>query len=583
MPETPYTLVTDEAGLAACLEDVERRQVVGLDTETTGLDPFTTRVRLVQLATRERVYVIDCFAFPALSNPRLVAVLEAERPVKVLHNAKFDGRMLDHHARVRLRGIFDTYLASQIVSAGLSLGGNSLKAVAERHLGVTLDKAEQLSDWSGELTRSQLEYAAEDARLMLPLREKLVEQIRALGLIETAKIEFDCVVSVARMENAGIYVDRARWLALCDVVDRAHKVLRDELSAEFAAASSQMTLFGESNINLDSPTQVQDALHKLGIPVEGTRAFQLQAFAREHPIVARLLEYRGVSKQLTSYGRSLLEHIHPVTGRVHPSFIQIGAPSGRFACQEPSVQQIPNSPEYRDCIRAPEGRRLVIADYSQIELRILADWSQDTALLKAFVSGEDLHRVTASQMFNVPLEEVSKKQRSAAKALNYGLLYGLGAQGLAYRTDATVPEAEQLIRKYFAAYRGVERWLREAGDVAVRQRESRTRSGRLVRYEFDPADRSQTSATVRVGKNVPIQGTSADIAKRAMALLDESLVGLDARLVNSIHDELVVECAADVAEEARARLEHAMVAGGREYIKSVPVVVDSVIAESWIK
>jgi DNA polymerase-1 len=579
-----YELVTTAQGLETCLEEVARQQVVGFDTETTGLDPFTSRVRLLQFATPERVWIVDCFAFEALEHPRLRAVLEAERPVKVVHNAKFDARMLDRHASgVRMRGIFDSYLASQVVSAGASGVSHSLKSAVERYLKVEVDKSKQLSDWSGELSESQLAYAAEDARLMLPLRERLVEQIRKLGLVEVSKLEFDCAPSVARMENAGIFIDRTRWEALCETVDKAHKLLKQDLMRLFASAMEQMTLFGEVEINLDSPVQIQQALHRLGIPVEGTRAFQLQPFARDHEVVGKLLEYRGVAKQMTSYGRAMLEHIHPVTGRIHPSFIQIGAPSGRFACMDPSVQQIPNSPEYRDCVRAPEGRRLVIADYSQIELRILADWSQDTALLKAFQSGEDLHRVTASQMFNVPLEEVSKKQRSAAKSLNFGLLYGMGAQGLANRIETTTVEAEQLMRKYFAAYRGVERWLRESGERAVREREARTRSGRLVRFDFDENDRGQVAGIVRLGKNVPVQGSSADIIKRAMTLLDEALVEIDARLVNSVHDELVVECAADVADEARERVEHCMEAAGRDYIKSIPVVVESVVAESWIK
>lgn len=582
MSGRPYTLVTDAPALGACLEALGRQPVIGLDTETTGLDPFRSRVRLVQFATPDEVFVVDCFAIPALEDPGVAGLLEAERPIKVLHNAKFDARMLHHHAGIRLRGVFDTFLASQLVATGALGMSHSLKAVADRLLGVTIDKGERLSDWSGELSSSQVAYAAGDARVLLPLRAKLVEKIRELGLAEVAKIEFDCAPVVARMENAGIYIDPVRWRALCELTERAHGVLRDRLMEDFAGAVPQMSLFGRAEINLDSPQQVEDALHRLGIPVTGTRAGELQHFAH-HDIVARLLEYRTVAKQLTSYGRAMLDHIHPVTGRVHPHFIQIGAPSGRFACMDPSVQQIPNAPEYRDCVRAPEGRMLVVADYSQIELRILADWSQDTALLKAFQSGEDLHRVTASQMFNVPLSEVSKSQRSAAKSLNFGLLYGMGAQGLAGRIESTQIEAERLIHKYFSAYKGVERWLREAGERAVRERESRTRSGRLVRYEFDENDRAQVAGIARLGKNVPIQGTSADITKLAMIGLDAALAGTDARLVNTIHDELVVECAADVAGATRDTVERAMASAGHEYIKSIPVVVETSVSEAWNK
>lgn len=582
MSARPYTLVTDSAALGDCLETLRRQPLIGLDTETTGLDPFTSRVRLVQFSTPDDVFVIDCFAFEALADPGLVELLEQPRPIKILHNVKFDARMLERHAGVRLRGVFDTFLASQLVAAGAHGIGHSLRAVVERHLGETIDKSQQLSDWSGELSREQIAYAADDVRILLPLRARLVELIRELGLIGVAKIEFECAPVVARMENAGIYIDRARWETQCEATERAHAILHDRLMEDFADAVPQMTLFGKAEINLDSPTQVQDALNRLGIPVDGTRASELQHFAK-HAIVARLLEYRTVAKQLTSYGRAMLEHIHPITGRIHPQFIQIGATSGRFACMDPSVQQIPNAPEYRDCVRAPEGRTLVVADYSQIELRILADWSQDTVLMKAFQSGEDLHRVTASQMFGVPLADVSKAERTAAKALNFGLMYGMGAQGLAMRIESTVAEAERLVHKYFSAYRGVERWLREAGEQAVRDRESRTRSGRLVRYAFDDGDRSQTAGIARLGKNVPIQGTSADITKVAMIELDAALKGTDAKLVNTIHDELVVECDESIAEDTRDAVERTMTWAGQQFIKSIPVVVETMVSPAWNK
>lgn len=583
MKASPWTLIADTRGLEICLDDLERQTLLGFDTETTGLDPYRSEIRLLQFATPDHVYVVDCFAVRALAHPRLVRLLEAERPIKILHNAKFDARMLDHHTGIRMHGVFDCYLASHVIAAGKQGLSHSLKAVAERWLGRAVDKSEQRSDWSAELSQSQLEYAAEDARLMLEIRERMIPDIRREGLIHVAKIEFDCAPVVARMENAGIYIDRERWLALCDVNEQAHRLIKLDLMRDFASAMQQMTLFGEAEINLDSPHQVQDALNRLGIPVEGTRAAQLQPYADPFPIVAKLLEYRTVAKQLTSYGRAMLDRIHPVTGRIHPSFIQMGAPSGRFACMDPSVQQIPNSPEYRECVRAAEGRRLVIADYSQIELRILADWSQDTALLKAFQSGEDLHKVTASQMFNVPLGEVSKLQRSAAKSLNFGLLYGMGAQGLAARIGSTLRDAEHLIRKYFAAYRGVETWLHEAGESAVRDRQSRTRAGRLVRYDFDEHDRAQVGGIVRLGKNVPIQGTSADITKRAMMLLDESLVGYNASIINTVHDELVVECDEDITDEIKERTERAMIAAGREFIKSIPVVVEAAAGQAWMK
>src|SRR6185436_8450139 len=343
-------------------------------------------------------------------------------------------------------------------------------------------------------------------------------------------------------------------------LERAHAILSDELRRELAAGVPQLTLFGEPpNINLDSPTQVVDALANMGIKVEGTRSWQLQPMATEHQAIEKLLEYRSVQKLLSSYGLGLLEHINPVTRRIHADFRQLGATGGRMSCSDPNLQQVPHTVEYRSCFRAPQGRKLVIADYSQIELRILADWSQDTALVKALLSGEDLHCVTASQMFGIPLEQVSKNQRAAAKQLNYGIMYGLGAPGLAARIDCSAEVAEGLIRKYFAAYSGVASFLREAADRAIKEREARTRSGRLITFTFDAGDRAQVAANQRLGKNAPIQGSSADIIKRALGLLYDGLKPFDARIVNCVHDEIVVEVAEGQAEACAATVEREMV------------------------
>ena len=583
MSKNDYTLVTTDDALEEAVRNISTEKIIGIDTETTGLDPFQSRVRLLQVATPERAFVIDLFRIDALNHPLLRELLSATVPTKALHNAKFDVKMLLHHFGLELRGIFDTLLASQIIGAGRSEGGHGLAAVTDRHLGETVDKAMQLSNWAGELTDIQYEYAAKDAALMLPLSEKLAAKLDELGVAEVAKLEFECVLPVAAIELAGVAIDADCWRRLVADVERAHQALSVELKRELSAGIPQLTLFDEPNINLDSPAQIVDTLNRMGIKVEGTRSWQLQPLAKEHTAVAKLLEYRSVQKSLTSYGLSLLEHIHPVTGRIHADFRQIGATGGRMSCSDPNIQQVPHTPEYRNCFRAPEGSKLCIADYSQIELRILADWSQDTALVKALLSGEDLHCVTASQMFNIPLEQVSRDQRAAAKQLNYGIMYGLGAPGLAARIDCPNEEADQLIRKYFAAYSGVAAFLREAADRAVTDRENRTRSGRLISFTFDANDRSQVAATQRLGKNSIIQGSSADIIKRALARLYDALKSLDAQIINCIHDEIVVEVVAGQAEECAAIVEREMVEAAREFISSVPVTVDIHISDAWIK
>jgi len=326
-------------------------------------------------------------------------------------------------------------------------------------------------------------------------------------------------------------------------------------------------------------------LGRLGIPVpDSTGNWKLQPLAAEYPVVGTLLEYRTVQKALTSYGQNMIELINPVTGRLHADFRQIGAPTGRFACTNPNIQQVPHAIEYRRCFSGhPEGRKLVIADYSQIELRILAEFSADRGFIQAFNSGADLHRVTAAQVFNIAADQVSREQRDFAKRLNFGVVYGIGAQRFSIMTGLRVPEAESVLRRYFATYQGLDAYLREAANRAVRERQARTASGRLVRFRFDEQDRQQISMTQRNGKNTPIQGTSADILKRALRLLRDELRDTSAQIVNIIHDEVVVETDAGEAQEIAARVERAMCAAGEEFLQTVPVKVETEIADEWVK
>ncbi len=530
--ETLYKIVKTEEELRAACEELSRYPSIGFDTETTSLDPYDGRVRLVQLSKPEGfTYVIDLDAFAsgdmrrAESLEPLRRLLRAQTPVKIAHNAKFDSKWIRHHLGIELGGefdsatcerreverggLFDTLLASQIVSAGDTEDRHNLQMVVERYLGETMDKSAQLSDWSGELSETQLEYAARDAAVLSPLREKLVERIKADSLGRVAQLEFECVVPIAEVELAGVFLDAACWREQIAVVQKKRAILAEELQAMLAEGSTQGLLFANAraDINLDSHTQVMAALKRLGIELpDSTRNWKLQPLAAKHEQIAKLLEYRTVQKSLTSYGENILSEINPKTGRIHASFHQIGAPTGRMACTNPNVQQVPHAVEYRRCFRAPEGRKLVIADYSQIELRILADFTGDEGFINAFNSGADLHRVTAAQVFNVPLEEVTSDQRSFAKRLNFGVVYGIGAQRFSMMTGLSQTESEDLLRRYFATYRALDTWLREAALRALRERTARTASGRVARFNFDPADKQAASLAQRNGKNTPVQG-----------------------------------------------------------------------------
>ena len=481
--------------------------------------------------------------------------------------------------------VYDTYLASILIAAGEGDRRHGLADVVQFFLGRTLDKSEQVSDWAAaELSHSQIEYAAKDAAIMPEVREKLEERIVAEGLTGVLKLENECVMPIAQMELNGFYLDEPRWREQLEKVKILQKKAADELQDLLSAGVAQGSLFGRSEINLDSQAQVTDALLNLGVPVpETTRAWQLQPLAEKYPVVAKLLEYRGVAKALSSFGENILEFIEPQTGRIHADFRQIGAPTGRFSCSNPNLQQIPHEAEYRRCFVAPDGRKLVIADYSQIELRILADFSEDKNFIDAFVGGQDFHATTAAQVFGIAAEDVTADQRSFAKRLNFGVVYGIGASRFALMTGLTQTDAENTMRKYFATYPRMDEWLRMAAKNVVTERVARTASGRMAKFGFDQNDRQQVASAQRYAKNMPIQGTSADILKRALRLLHDDIRDTSGRLVNIVHDEIVVECDTAEAETVSAKLESAMRTAGAEYVKRVPINVDVHIADEWTK
>ena len=590
---TAYKLITSAEELRRAVDDLQTRNAIGLDTETTDLDPYLSRLRLIQLATGDAVYIIDVNHFAEgdmkLSDALapLRRLLTSPRPIKIAHNAKFDAKFIKHNLGVDIVGLFDTLLASQLVSAGDIEERHGLEAIAGRYLNEAVDKTERLSNWEFELSESQLQYAARDAAVLLPLREKLIDRIKALSLIQCAQLEFECVMPVVDLELTGFYMNKERWLEQLAIVEKKRGEVANELQEMLGEGVAQASLFGppRANINLDSQQQVTEALTRLGIPLpDSTRNWKLQPLAAQYPVVEKLLEYRTMQKALTSYGQNMIEFISPKTGRLHADFRQIGAPTGRFACTNPNIQQVPHAVEYRRCFMGyPEARRLVIADYSQIELRILAEFSGDESFINAFRSGADLHKVTAAQVFNVSQDQVTKEQRDFAKRLNFGVVYGIGAQRFSMMTGLGQTESEDVLRKYFATYRKLDSYLKESANRAVSEKQARTASGRLVKFNYDPSDRQQVSMTQRNGKNAPIQGTSADILKRALRLLSDELRDTSAQIVNIIHDEIVVEVNESEAHDVAQKVERVMVAAGEDYLATVPVKVESQVASEWTK
>src|SRR5437879_2984720 len=318
---TQYQLVTNPEELRRAVGDLSNRSTIGLDTETTDLDPYLARLRLIQLASPDGVYIIDLnhFADGDMKRGEALAPLRqlfsAPRPIKIAHNAKFDAKFLKHNLGVDIVGLFDTLLASQLVSAGDIEERHGLNAIAGRYLNEAVDKTERLSNWEFELSESQLQYAARDAAVLIPLREKLIDRIKSLGLIQCAQLEFECVMPVVDLELTGFYMNKVRWLEQLAIVEERRAELANELQEMLGEGVAQASLFGppRANINLDSQQQVTEALNRLGIPLpDSTRNWKLQPLAAQYPVVAKLLEYRTMQMALTSYGQNMIELINPM-------------------------------------------------------------------------------------------------------------------------------------------------------------------------------------------------------------------------------------------------------------------------------
>jgi len=501
--------------------------------------------------------------------------------VTITGNSKFDYQFLKELHGISVAPVFDTMLAAQLLDGGRQGAAYGLDAVAERYLDEAPDKSEQRSDWSGKLSGRQLGYAARDAAVLLPLREKLLEALEAEELVRVSKIEFAAVSSIAEMELAGVKLDVGRWKEL----EKTVRVRRDEaaiaLEAHFPEPEGVLPLEGLGpRLNLNSPQQITDAFRSIGVELADTKVWTLLKV--DHPAAKDLLRYRELQKKLGTYLETYPKFIHPKTGRIHASFLQCRVPTGRLACANPNIQQIPHEEEFRRCFVAEDGHTFVIADYSQIELRILAEVSGDPAFVDAFQKGEDLHSLTAATMYGVPMEEVTKDQRSDAKRINFGLMYGRGAKSLSAQLGTDEARGRQLIDEYFSNYPKVQRFLQRTANRATRDRTLRTLAGRVRKFGNDPVE-DDRGAMRREAMNYPIQGSSADIAKLALAYMRRDLEGLDARLVNSIHDEFVVECREDLAGEVSEKMRGAMTKAGERILEKVPVEVEVTVSREWTK
>ncbi len=594
-----YDLVLDQTALDGWLERLRTADLFAFDTETTSLNYLDARIVGVSFAVNpcEAAYVPLAHDYPGAPDQlnreqvleRLRPLLEDPARPKLGQHLKYDSHVLTNHD-ITLRGIqHDTLLESYVLD---STARHDMDSLAERHLKLrTIHFEDVAGKGAKQLTFNQVAleqagpYAAEDADVTLRLHRCLWPRLERESELKRLyeELEIPLIGVLARMERIGVRVDAAAL--------RRHS---GELAKRLWELEQQAHDLAGERFNLGSPKQLQAILfERMGLPAgkktatgqSSTAEDVLQELALSYPLPKVVLEHRTLSKLKSTYTDRLPEQIHPRTGRVHTSYHQAVASTGRLSSSDPNLQNIP--------IRTPEGRRIrqafvpepgwvmLAADYSQIELRIMAHLSGDEGLLRAFATGADVHRATAAEVFGVALENVSADQRRSAKAINFGLIYGMSPFGLAQQLGIERGAAKAYVDRYFARYPGVKAYMEDTRRQAAERGYVETVFGRRLYLPDIRARNAQLrQAAERAAINAPMQGTAADIIKRAMLAVDRWLQesAFPARMLMQVHDELVFEVAGDAVTEAGERIRAAMVAAAE---LRVPLEVDIGVGANW--
>ncbi|MHC8389429.1 DNA polymerase I [Pseudomonas sp. MDT2-39-1] len=607
--ELKYTTILTQADFDLWLKKLNDAKLIAFDTETTGIDAQQAQLVGLSFAVQanEAAYIPLTHSYMGVPDQldrdtvlrALKPILEDPNKLKVGQHAKFDMNILancaiggDQSCGITVQGIaFDTMLESYVLDSTATR--HDMDSLALKYLNHTTTSFQDIAGKGAkQLTFDQISlelagpYAAEDADVTLRLHQTLQEKLNAIPSLSKvlSEIEMPLVPVLARIERQGALVD-ANLLGIQSV----------ELGEKMVALEREAFAIAGEEFNLGSPKQLGVILYeKLGLPIlsktakgqaSTAEAVLAELAEQDYPLPKVLMQYRSMSKLKSTYTDRLPEQINPRTGRIHTSYHQAVAATGRLSSSDPNLQNIPirtaEGRRIRQAFVAPKGYKLLAADYSQIELRIMAHLAKDEGLLHAFRNDLDVHRATAAEVFGVELADVTIDQRRSAKAINFGLIYGMSAFGLAKQIGVDRKQSQAYIDRYFARYPGVLEYMERTRAQAAEQGFVETIFGRrLYLPEINAKNPALRKGAERTAINAPMQGTAADIIKKAMVAVDNWLTssGLDAKVILQVHDELVLEVREDLVDQVRDEIRAHM----SDAVKlDVPLLVEVGVGNNW--
>jgi len=629
-----FTLIENQSYIVNFQNDLILTDIISLDTETTSLDELEAVVRLLQVKINNKIYIFDLKKLGYRYLEYIISLISDTNKLIIIQNARYDLQVIKNNTNIMLKNVHDTMIAEVMILNGIGRRYFSLLYLVDKYCNITIDKSEQESfvdNLEDDFTLEQLEYAANDVEYLEEIYHKQLDLIKESKQLEAYQIDMEFIPVVSDMMLNGILLDSSKWLDLdtqsakkyedvrkevldyfiknidwkkfnnlADVVAKI-EIRKDEAGKSLITKKSKAMMelitdlsvsldFIKRNINLNSPSQLKNLLHLVGIEVESTNKKVLKELKDKFPILVSAIEMGMYDKKDTSYGTKFLEHIHPKTGRIHSDIHPFGALSGRTSSKEPNMQNIPRESDYRECFVAPKGKKIIVVDYNQQEYRLAGDISGDEVIIEAYANGVDMHTSTATTVTRKSIAEIVKEERNLAKSVNFAILYGSTEWGLSYNLGIPIEEARSMLESVREGYPTLTPFMNRFQDTVLdkgysvtltgRRRYFRTKGLYIDKWEY----RKEIRAIRREGFNHLIQGSGADMLKMACNYIYyNNPFGDKLKLILIVHDEIVAEVDNEIAEGSLDFIIGCMLNAESRFLKSISPAVDGDISDRWIK